>query len=283
MTDTTTDKLNPEAEGFNVLLMGPSGTGKTHSIGTLVDAGLEVFYVSLETGFESLAGYYRDNGKPIPVNLHWHKVAAAKAGIETLISSAERINTMSLDVLAKAVDVNKSKYNQFILILQALTKFKDDRTGQEYESVDKWKNDRVLVIDGLTGICNAAMSLVIGGKPVKNQSDWGIAQNEVEKILRKLCDDCRCHFVLLGHVEREVDQVLGGVKIMVSSLGAKLSPKIPPMFSDVILTVREGATFKWDTASSQADVKTRNLPISSTNQPDFKVIYNKWYNRNLVE
>lgn len=190
---------------------------------------------------------------------------------------------MSLDVLAKAVDVNKSKYNQFILILQALTKFKDDRTGQEYESVDKWKNDRVLVIDGLTGICNAAMSLVIGGKPVKNQSDWGIAQNEVEKILRKLCDDCRCHFVLLGHVEREVDQVLGGVKIMVSSLGAKLSPKIPPMFSDVILTVREGATFKWDTASSQADVKTRNLPISSTNQPDFKVIYNKWYNRNLVE
>lgn len=283
MTDTTTDKLNPEAEGFNVLLMGPSGTGKTHSIGTLVDAGLEVFYVSLETGFESLAGYYRDNGKPIPANLHWHKVAAAKAGIETLISSAERINTMSLDVLAKAVDVNKSKYNQFILILQALTKFKDDRTGQEYESVDKWKNDRVLVIDGLTGICNAAMSLVIGGKPVKNQSDWGIAQNEVEKILRKLCDDCRCHFVLLGHVEREVDQVLGGVKIMISSLGAKLSPKIPPMFSDVILTVREGATFKWDTASSQADVKTRNLPISSTNQPDFKVIYNKWCNRNLVE
>lgn len=283
MTNTVTDKLNPEAEGFNVLLMGPSGTGKTHSIGTLVDAGLEVFYVSLETGFESLAGYYRDNGKPIPANLHWHKVAAPKAGIETLISSAERINTMSLDVLAKAVDVNKNKYNQFILILQALTKFKDDRTGQEYESVDKWKNDRVLVIDGLTGICNAAMSLVIGGKPVKNQSDWGIAQNEVEKILRKLCDDCRCHFVLLGHVEREVDQVLGGVKIMVSSLGAKLSPKIPPMFSDVILTVREGASFKWDTASSQADVKTRNLPISSTNQPDFKIIYNKWYNRNLID
>lgn len=33
--------------GVNVLLMGPSGTGKTYSIGTLVDMGVEVFYLHL--------------------------------------------------------------------------------------------------------------------------------------------------------------------------------------------------------------------------------------------
>ena len=44
--------------GVNVLLMGPSGTGKTYSIGTLVDMGVEVFYLALESGMESLLGYW---------------------------------------------------------------------------------------------------------------------------------------------------------------------------------------------------------------------------------
>ena len=61
--------------GVNVLLMGPSGTGKTHSIGTLVDLGIDVFYLALEAGMESLLGYWTDRGKEVPANLHWHKVA----------------------------------------------------------------------------------------------------------------------------------------------------------------------------------------------------------------
>jgi hypothetical protein len=35
--------------------MGASGTGKTHSIRTLVDAGLEVFVLFTEPGMEVLA------------------------------------------------------------------------------------------------------------------------------------------------------------------------------------------------------------------------------------
>jgi DNA replication protein DnaC len=56
--------------GVNVLLMGPAGTGKTHSIGTLVDAGVEVFYLGLEPGLESLLGFWTDKGKEVPANLH---------------------------------------------------------------------------------------------------------------------------------------------------------------------------------------------------------------------
>jgi len=58
--------------GTNVLLMGPAGTGKTTAIGTLVDAGIETFYMGLEPGLESLLGYWTDKGKPVPANLHWH-------------------------------------------------------------------------------------------------------------------------------------------------------------------------------------------------------------------
>lgn len=266
--------------GVNVLLMGPSGTGKTHSIGTLVDVGVEVFYLALEAGMESLLGYWTDRGKPVPANLHWHKLAAPKASFTDLIKSATSINTMNLEALAKMSDPQRSNHNQFITLLEALNNFPDDRTGEKFGAVDSWLQNRVLVIDGMTGINNAAMSLVIGGKPVRNQSDWGVAQGVIVNILRKLCDNCTCHFVLIGHVERETDQILGGVKLSISTLGKAIAGQIPPMFSDVILTVRDGTNWSWDTANTQADVKTRNLPVAQKQTPDFKTILSKWRQRN---
>ena len=123
------------------------------------------------------------------------------------------------------------------------------------------------------------MALVIGGKPVRNQSDWGIAQGQVEAVLRQLCDGCKCHFILLAHVDREVDPVLGGTKIMMSSLGKALAPKLPSMFSDIILATRNGNTWTWDTNSALADVKSRNLPLKADNKPDFGPIIAKWKSR----
>lgn len=266
--------------GLNVLLMGPSGTGKTRSIGTLVDLGIDVFYLALESGMESLLGYWKDSGKEIPSNLHWHKLKAPTASFTEMISNAKNINTLNLDSLAKMVDPNKSKHNQFISLLEALNDFPDDRTGEKYGPVNVWDQSRVLVIDGATGISQCAMSLVVGGKAVRSQSDWGIAQDQVEKIVRMLCDNCACHFILLAHVERETDAVLGGVKLMVSTLGKALAPKFPAMFSDVILCERQGTTWTWNTSSSMADVKTRNLPIKADNEPTFKTILDKWQSRN---
>jgi len=281
--ETTAAQVQPSTSldqsslpGVNVLLMGPAGTGKTHSIGTLVDAGIEVFYLALESGMESLFGYWTDRGLKVPENLHWHTLKQAEAGFLAMAEDARKINTLSLDALAKMADPNKSKHNQFIKLLECLNDFKDDRTGKAFGAVDSWGPSRALVIDGMAGLGRCAMSLVIGGKAVKSQSDWGIAQDQLEKLLRQICDGCRCHFVLLAHVERETDQVLGGVKITVSTLGRALAPKIPPMFSDVIFTVRSGTDWKWDTASALADVKTRNLPIRGDNPASFAPVIVKW-------
>lgn len=269
--------------GVNVLLMGPSGTGKTHSIGTLVDLGIEVFYLALESGMESLLGYWTDRGLEVPSNLHWHKLSAPTATFSDMIQNAKNINMLNLDALAKMTDPNKSKHNQFIALLEALNNFPDDRTGEKYGPVNTWDQSRVLVADGATGISQCAMALVVGGKAVRNQSDWGIAQDQVEKLVRMLCDNCACHFVLLAHVERETDAVLGGVKLMISTLGKALAPKFPAMFSDVILTERSGDKWTWNTASAMADVKTRNLPIKSDNSPDFKLVFDKWISRNAAQ
>lgn len=278
--------------GINVLLMGPAGTGKTHSIGTAVDAGvdffgpgkhLHVFLLALEPGLESLKGYWTDRDLPIPPNLHWHVIKAPDIGFVDMIDAAKMINTLSLESLAKMQDAKRSKHNQFISILEALANFPDDRTGEKFGPVNTWGADRILAIDGMAGLNRASLAMVVGGKPVKSQSDWGIAQDQVEKILRKLCEDCKCHFILLGHVERETDQILGGVKIMISTLGKALAPKIPAMFSDVILTVRQGTKWTWDTSNSQADLKTRNLPIAADNAPDFRPMLQKWLRRATAE
>ena len=271
--------LPDTAQGFNVTLMGPSGTGKTHALGTLVDTGMEVFVLFTESGVESLQGYYADRGRPIPDNLHYHVVRAPDSSFEDMITAATRINTQSLESLSKLMDPDRAKHNQFISILKALANFVDDRTGESFGSVATWSAGYVLAIDGLTGLGRASMAMVVGGKPVKSQPDWGIAQDQVEKLLRKLCDDCRCSFVLLAHVERETDAVLGGVKLMASTLGVKLAPKIPAMFSDVILTTRQGDKWSWDTANSMADLKTRNLPIKADLPPNFAAIVTKWYAR----
>lgn len=267
--------------GINVLLMGPAGVGKTRSIGSLVEADpkLQVHCLFLEAGSESLMGYWRDVNKEIPPNLTWQTLDAPKASFGELLASAQLVNTMSLEALAKMQDPNRSKHNRFISLLQALNKPKDERTGKELPPVDQWDTDRVIVIDGMTGISQAAMSLVVGGKPVKSQSDWGIAQDQIEKFLRQLTDGCRCHFVLLSHVERETDQVLGGTKLFVSTLGKALTPKIAPMFSDVILGVREGTKWTWDTSNPMADVKGRNMPFAAGQAPDFKPLIEKWKQR----
>lgn len=266
--------------GFNVLLMGPAGTGKTFSLGTLVDSGMEVFFLALESGMESLLGYWTDRDKPIPPNLHWHKLAAPKASFGEMISGATNVNTMSLETLAKMSDNNRNKHNQFITLLEALNNFPDDRTGEKFGPVDSWDQSRALVIDGMAGINIAAMSLVIGNKPVRSQSDWGVAQGQIVNLLRKLTDNCPCHFILISHIERETDQVLGGIKLSVSTLGKAIAGQIPPMFSDVILTVRENKDFTWDTANPMADVKTRNLPIAQKQPQDFGAILKKWRQRN---
>lgn len=265
--------------GFNVLVQGPTGTGKTYSLGTLVESGLEVFYIGLERGRESLLGYWTDKGRPVPDHLRWHEIASADSGFAAMLAGAQQISLLTTSALTKVEDVNKAKYNRFIKLIKCLSDFPDDRTGKSFGPVDSWGTDRCLVLDALTGVNAAAMSLVVGGKPIKSLPDWGIAMDQVEKLLLQLTEGCRCHFVLLSHVEREIDQVLGGVKITVGTLGQKLAGKIPPMFSDVILAKRLGKDFSWSTIDPQADLKTRNLPLAEGITPDFGKIVEKWKSR----
>ena len=265
--------------GVNVLLEGPTGTGKTTALATMADTGADLFVLFAENGLETFLGYWTDRGKSIPDNVHYHVLPRGMGSFKILADMAHKINNTSMEALFKMSDPDRNKSNQYWTLLNALTDFPDDRTGKRFGPVDSWGPDKCFGIDSLSAINPWAMGLIVGNKPLKDQRDWGVAQDLIEKLLRQLTDGCPCHFVLLSHVERETDLVYGGVKLTVSTLGRALAPKIPPMFSDVILTVREGKNFSWSTASPQADLKTRNLPIADNIPPHFSQIIDKWKSR----
>lgn len=265
--------------GVNVLIEGPTGTGKTTSIRTLADAGVETFVLFTESGLETLVGSYKDRGQEVPPNVHWHMFKPAAMNFTMLIEGATKVNSIPLDGWAKITDPDRMKHNQFVDFLKVLTDFPDDRTGRKFGAVDSWGTGRAIVIDSMTGLNFFAMALVIGSKPVKSLPEWGAAQEQLERIVRQLCDGCRCHFVLTAHIDREVDQVLGGMRLTVSTLGVKLAPKLTPMFSDVVLAKRELEKFTWSTADASADLKTRNLPVKEGLAPDFGQIIAKWKSR----
>lgn len=270
--------------GANVLIQGGSGAGKTHSLGTLVEYcqanGLEFFLMALEPGYESLLGYFTDRGKPIPDCLHWHHLARGQEkGLDALTKKVEQIGKMSQEALHSIKDMTRSTRNYYFDMLTAMKDFPCQRTGETFGNVFNWGTNRVFAMDSLSGLGNVAMSLVVGTKPTKSQPDWGIAQDIMEEFLRQMCEAARCHFVLLAHIEREKDEISGGTKITVSAPGQKLAPKIPPLFSDVIQAYRNGTEFLWSTAAPQADLKTRNLPLSEKIPPDFAQIFNRWQSR----
>ena len=274
--ENPTDSILP---GVNVLLMGPSGTGKTHSIGTIVDLGIETFYLALEPGLETLRGYFTDRKLPIPDNLHWHVLQSEKKGLASLIDMADKTGKLSYESLTKMQDPTRTSRNRYVGFLNLLANFPDQRTGKSFGNVGDWGPDKVLVIDGLSGIGELAFEMVSGNKPTRAPSEYGVAQNNMLGLIREITNSFNCHFILLSHITRETDEILGGTKIFAKTPGKALNSELPQLFSDVILAVRNGKQFTWSTASALADTKTRNLPIEDNMVPTFKPILDKWVSR----
>jgi hypothetical protein len=256
------------------MLLGATGTGKTHAIRTLIDAGLKVAAIFTEPGMEVIADIPCERG------MHFHYIAPSSPDWTSMVDSATKINQMSFEALTKMGDINKRQYTEFIDLLNTSANFKCDRCGQTFGAVDRLDpREWAFVVDSLSGLNVMAMNLVTGSKPVKSMNDWGVAMDNLERFITKMTTDIRCTAVLVAHMEREYDEISGGVSLMASTLGKKLAPRLPRFFSDVIMCKREGTKFSWSTAGVNIDLKARNVPIADNLQPDFRPILDSWKKR----
>lgn len=254
----------PPDFGAKVLVIGDTGDGKTFSLQTLVDAGLEVFILFTENGMATLRNTNPDK-------VHWKYIPPRPASLQSLINTSRAINVMSFKQIASLQDANRSQFTMFVDTLVAMTNFKCDRTGKEFGAVDTWGRDRVFVLDSLSGASLNALSLICGDAPMRDPGEIGIAMGRIEALLYHLCFSTKCHVVVTGHVERDKDQLSDSVGIKVAVPGNKLSPKVPWFFDDVFYALRRGTTWTWATDyPGVIGLKSRHLGIFPSKPQDFR-------------
>ena len=260
--------------GPKIILLGDSGTGKTHSIRTLLEAGITPFIIFTEPGMEVLE-------KKILDQCHWRYIPPQQVGWGGLLDIAKKVNILDYEGVSKLQDANKTKYTEFLDIINQCNDFVDQH-GKHWGDVMEFGTDKALILDSLSGLNDAASNLVVGGKPVKGQQDWQVAQNMLKKLSDKLCTGCHCTFVMMAHIAREKDEITGGTRLFVNTLGKALAPDLPAYYSDVIQTIRVGNTWTWDVSGSNIAVKGRNIPFASKQPPSFKPLIETWKKRGGV-
>ena len=262
------------------LLMGPPGSGKTDSLTTYIEAGLDLFVIITDPGGdESLIDAVKR--RKLDINkLHYYYLSPASPSWDTLGKMAKKIGLMGYDDLSKLkTGIEKSDYQQYFKLIALCGNFIDQRTGKEFGPIDSWGEDRAFALDSLSGVNTMAMDMVLGAKPTAHQGEWGVAMSAEEKLIKKLCSDLKCFFTLTAHIEREPNEITGVPTISVGALGRKLAPKLPKDFSDAVLQVKTEAGFFWSTQENNTDLKARTLPLSSKLQPSFCQVVDSWRKR----
>lgn len=292
MTDST------ELRGPKILLEGDSGAGKTYTLGTVVDwaqaHGYKVNALFTENGLETLLGYWRDpplgsNGQPIraprpvPECLAWHQVENSVIGLAALTAAANKVGIMSYEALTKSTDPDRSANNGYEKLLKTMADFPDDRTGRKLGNIGTWDIKTIFAIDSLSELSNICMKMVIGNKPTASPPDFGVAQNNLMNLLRYLTQGFTPTLVMTAHMQRQTNELTGGITLMVKAIGKALGDDIPQLFSEVLYARREGLDWFWDTAAIGVTTKTRYLPINGKIKPDLGVIMDKWEKRGKAE
>lgn len=261
----------------SVLLCGAAGAGKTYSLSTLVEAGLEVFAIFTDPGGEeSFVDSIMDRGLDME-KVHWSYTPLTTTDWNDFGQIAKMISTLSYSALGDIKNgINKQDFTEFRDMLTVMSNFKCQRTGEEYGAIDDFGPDRAVALDSITGLGVMIKHLVVGAKPTLHQGEWGVAMTHQEEFMQTFVSASKCFTVATAHMEMQKDEMLGTTKLMPSFLGNKLAPKIPRIFSDVILAENEEGKFRWSTVNPRADLKARNLPLSAMLEPSFVPIVNKW-------
>lgn len=264
--------------GIKALILGDSGSGKTYLMASLIEAGIEVFHLGLEPARATIAKAIKDKLKTSPgldfSKYHYLDLPALQVSFKSMNDTATKLNTLSFKAICDLEGLNRDQTRTFTKLLDILSNYKEGDVS--YGSVDKWDNNRAIVVDSLSALNIMAKTLIAGQNPALSPSQWNMAQDTVRTLLNKLCFDCNCHVFVLGHLEPEKDEVSGMVKNMPSTLGKKLGPELGRYFDEVVVTKKTETGFVISTKESNTVTKNRYFPTSNALPPSLVPLIREW-------
>ena len=190
---------------LQLLLLGDSGTGKTGSLVSLVEAGYKLYLLDLENGSKILANLIHERCPDKLENVEVEKVAT-KYKISSTGAQAERAP-------------------------QGL--------GKVGRIIDKWQTvvspKDIIVVDSLTALGRLCLVWSKAQNPgIKdNRQHYFNAQEVIEPLVATIThEEFPCHTITITHIDyREITKET--TKGFASSVGRALGDKIPTHFNEV--------------------------------------------------
>ena len=201
-----------------LLYCGASGTGKTGSLVSLVEAGYKLRILDMDNGLDALIGQIKSR-------------CPEKLGNVDFITLRDKMK--SDPRRGPVVDGTPKAYTDAI---RYLDKWDDGSTPAA------WGEDIIFVLDSLTLFGRAALRWAEGMNPgAKDPRQWfGSAQSSILTVLDLLTSsEFRCNVIVCTHVDL-IEQSDGTMKGFASSIGKALGPKIPAVFNTMILAESKG-------------------------------------------
>ncbi len=209
---------HPTRSIVKLLAFGESKTGKTGSLVSLVAAGYKLFILD----FDNLLGILRRKVL---------EVCPDKAANVHYLSFSDEYKVGNVAV--KEGVIFKGTPMAWLNSLKTLNHWKDG--AEDFGPPESWPDDCILVIDSLSRWCDVALNFheAVNNNP-DNRSTYKNAQDDVEKQISTLTSErFTAHLIVIGHgVYMDLEDKTK--RILPQGVGAKLSPKIPTYFPNVV-------------------------------------------------
>jgi len=205
-------------EFLRILYVGDSGTGKTGSLLSLVEAGYNIRMLDLDAGADSLVQLIKHH---CPERLDQFDYIPLRDKFKADPVFGIRVNG------------SPKAYTRSI---KYLDKWDDDSTPSE------WGDKTVFVLDTLGSFGRAAFLWAQGMNPnAKDPRQWyGAAQESIRKVLELLTSpEFKTHVIVMSHVQ--LLEISEGVhKGQVSAIGKALGGDVPKVFNTLIQATSRG-------------------------------------------
>lgn len=212
------------------LVVADSGSGKTGSLASLIDAGFNLRFLDFDNGLSVLKGYVKDLSKL--KNVHY---------VDQLVDDYQlvggRIGVKTANAFQRAMDALERGGEKYW-----------GASGAHIGPVSSWTSRDVLVVDSLTFLGRSCLLMVMQangkGMAAPEIQHYGTAMENVEKMLGYIKSPkiTPCHVIVNTHLTKDE----GSARMLPEALGSKLSPKVPRYFDNMIsLSLTNGErTFK---------------------------------------